>query len=240
MVETPTDPTRAAAFFDVDGTLVDSTIVHYYMYFRRRLMGRRTGSIWQAAYYLRCVHYLLLDRINRSRMNVVFYRSYAGLDGDVLRALAEDCFRDMIAPKLFPDGQSCVDRHRQAGRRVVLVTGSLDFIMAPLARALGVEDVIAAKMIERDGVLTGTLSGPPIGETVKADRIRAFAAEHGIDLAASFAYGDSMADVPMLECVGNAQVVNPNRQLAILAQDRGWSTHHWSTARTRAKVVSAR
>lgn len=240
MSGTVADSGQAAAFFDVDGTLVDSTIVHYYMYFRKRLMGRWTAPAWQTAYYLRCIYYLILDRANRSRMNVVFYRDYAGMDADVVRALAEDCYRDLIVPKLFPDGAACVAQHQQAGRRVVFVTGSLDFIMTPLARALGVDDVIAAEMIERDGLLTGNLSGPPIGETVKADRIRAFATEHGIDLAGSYAYGDSMADVPMLECVGNPHVVNPGGALASRARIGKWPVHQWSTVGATATPASAR
>lgn len=234
------DSAQAAAFFDVDGTLVDSTIVHYYMYFRRRLMGRWTGPLWQAAYYLRCVYYLILDRTNRSRMNVVFYRDYTGMNADVVRALAEDCYRDLIVPQLFPDAAACVAQHQQAGRRVVFVTGSLDFIMAPLARALGVDDVLAAEMIERDGLLTGDLSGPPIGEVVKADRIRTFAAEGGIDLAGSYAYGDSVADVPMLECVGHPHVVNPGTALASIAQTHDWPTHQWSTVGESPVPVSTR
>lgn len=217
-----------AAFFDVDGTLVDSTIVHYYLYFRRRLMGRWAGRVWQATYYLRCGYFLILDRIDRLRMNVAFYGDYAGLNSDAVRGLADDCHRDVIGPKLYADAVACVGAHQRAGHRVVFVTGSLDFIMAPLARELGIDDVIAARMIERDGRFTGTLDGPPIGERVKAERVRAFAEAHGIDLSRSHAYGDSVADVPMLECVGHPHAVNPDGALRSMARSRGWSTHQWS------------
>lgn len=225
------DAGNSAAFFDVDGTLVDSTIVHYYMYFRRRLMGRVPGLTWQAWYYLKCGYFLILDRINRNRMNEVFYADYAGLSCDVVKGLADECFRDVIEPQLYPAGLACVADHQRAGRRVVFVTGSLDFIMAPLARALGVKDVIAAGMTERAGLFTGQLNGPPIGQQVKADLIRSFAQEHSIDLSASYAYGDSIADVPMLECVGHPAVVNPNAKLRTLVESRGWSVNRWTQAR---------
>jgi len=133
-----------------------------------------------------------------------------------------------------------VAAHQDAGRRVVFVTGSLDFIMVPLARELGVDDVIAAEMTERDGKFTGALVGPPISERVKADRVRAFAAAHEIDLAASYAFGDSVADVPMLDCVGHPQAVNPDGGLKSIAQSRGWSIHHWSPAGATASPVTVR
>jgi len=230
----------AAAFFDVDGTLVSTTIVHYYMYFRRRMMGRLSGGAWQVAYYLRCLYFLILDSIDRSRMNVTFYRDYAGLSTEIVQGLADDCFRDMIEPSLFPDGVECIGEYLAKGTRVVFVTGSLDFIMAPLARSLDVADVIAAEMGEVDGRFTGELAGPPIGEQIKADRMRSFAERGGIDLTASHAYGDSVADVPMLEAVGHAHVVNPQKKLAAIARTRGWSVHHWSRKANAATPVTAR
>jgi len=218
----------AAAFFDVDGTLVDATIVHYYIYFRRRLMTPTIGRIWHSAYLLKCAYYLVLDRINRSRFNVAFYHDYAGMDAHRLIQLAPECFREVIEPRLFPDGVACIAEHLQAGRRVVLVTGSLDFLMAPLAQTLGVKDVVAARMRVQQGRLTGELDGPPIGEHEKAQRVARFAEANGIDLSSSYAYGDSVADAPMLDLVGFANVVNPSRSLEAMARSRGWSVHRWS------------
>jgi alcohol-forming fatty acyl-CoA reductase len=220
--------TRSAAFFDVDGTIVDSTIVHYYMYFRRRLCGPLYGRLWRGAYLCKCLYYLVLDRINRSRFNRAFYKDYAGLRVNDLNELADDCYRDVIAPRLFPEAVACIDEHRRAGRSVVLVTGSLDFIMAPLARSLKVDDMIVAAMTEHQGVLTGELTSVPIGEEEKARRMRAYAEEHDIDLSQSYAYGDSTADVPMLECVGHPCAINPKKKLRRIAHERGWSIHEWS------------
>lgn len=229
-----------AAFFDVDGTLVSTTIVHYYIYFRRRLMARWNVPLWQAAYYLRCLYYLYLDRVNRSRMNTVFYNDYAGLDAGAVRNLADDCFRELIEPHVFPEGAACVRELRRSGVRVVLVTGSLDFIIEPLARSLGVADVIAAQMSENQGLLTGTLVGPPIGEQIKAERIKAFARQESIDLSRSLAYGDSIADVPMLECVGHPHVVNPDRALTAIACAQGWPAHRWTRKQAVTSVVAVR
>lgn len=223
-------PGSAAAFFDVDGTLARTTIVHYYVYFRRRRMGRLVGALWQVLFLIKCVYYLILDKLDRSRLNVVFYRSYKGLPAREIKALMPDCHREILHARRFVEAGPCVAGQREAGRRVVLVTGSLDFIIAPLAEELQVDDVVAPALVERDGYFTGALTGPPIGDGEKARRMRAFAEEHDLDLTQSYAYGDSIADLPMLETVGYPQVVNPDRALAAVARERGWPVLHWTLA----------
>lgn len=218
---------REAAFFDVDGTLVQSTIVHYYVYFRRRRMSALTGRLWLAAYLAKCLGFLVLDKFDRNRLNVLFYRGYGGLPAEEIRRLATDCHRDVIRPRLFREAPACVAEHRRAGRRVVLVTGSLDFVMRPLAEELGVDDVLAPHLLESNGRFTGMLDGPPLANAEKARRLRAYAAEQGLDLAASYAYADSMADLPMLECVGQPNAVNPEHKLEAVARQRGWPVHRW-------------
>ncbi|MBU0719693.1 MAG: HAD-IB family hydrolase [Planctomycetes bacterium] len=224
--------TRAAAFFDVDGTLVRTTIVHYYIYFRRRRMSPLAGAIWQGIYLLKCVYFLVLDKISRSRLNIVFYRGYAGLPAGEIKAQAEECHREVIGRRCFEQAPECIREHRDAGHAVVLVTGSIDFIVEPLARQLRVTGVIAPALVESNGRFTGQLDGPPIGEQEKARRIVQYAREHGIDLAQSHAYGDSIADLPMLEAVGHAHAVNPDRALATAAKRRGWQIHRWTVPAT--------
>lgn len=220
---------RSAAFFDVDGTLTATTIVHYYIYFRRRRMSRAWGTLWKSIYLIKCVYFLVLDKISRSRLNVVFYRDYAGMAAAQVKAHAEDCDRDLVQPRQFPAGVACVAQHLAAQREVVFVTGSIDFTIAPLARRLGVKNIVAPALVESNGRFTGELDGQPVGEAEKARRVRRFAEQHGIDLARSYAYGDSVADLPMLELVGHPHAVNPDRALAAVAKKRGWTVHRWTT-----------
>lgn len=224
-------PGRSAAFFDVDGTLVATTIVHYYAYLRRRRMSAWAGRVWQAMFLTKCVGYLVLDKINRSWFNRLFYRNYAGMAVAETVQWAEDCYRSIIRLRCYPRGLAAVAQHQTAGRRVVLVTGSIDFLMRPLVRELSGSapvDMIAAGLESRNGVFTGRLNGPVIGEREKARRITSFAAEHGIDLTSSFAYGDSIADVPMLEQVGHPIAVNPDRKLLAHARRKGWRVERWT------------
>jgi fatty acyl-CoA reductase len=228
MSDSSTGGARAAAFFDFDGTLVDSTIAHYYRYFMRRRLSAAVWPLWYAWFLLKCVTYLVLDKIDRERLNIVFYRNYRGLEAARIKAMAEDCFRDEIVPRLFREVRDCIESHRSAGRTIVLVTGSIDFIVGPVATDFGVDHVIAPTLVEASGRFTGELMGPPIGGAEKARQMRAFAEERGIDLAASYGYGDSTADLPMLEAVGFPQAVNADRGLAGVAASRGWAVHTWS------------
>lgn len=221
-------PATSAAFFDVDGTLLRSTIVHYYVYFRRRQLGPLAGRLWFAAYLLKCLYLLVLDKFSRARCNIVFYRGYRGRCIAEIKAMVDDCYRDAMKPRMFMQAQGCIAAHKHAGRKIVLVTGSIDWIMKPLADALGVDHVIAPSLVEENGRFTGALEGPPVGEQEKAVRMRVYAETHGIDLAESFAYGDSYADLPMLEAVGHPQVVNPQRSLMLRALAKGWPIHRWT------------
>lgn len=218
---------RAAAFFDVDGTLVGRHIVHQFIYIRGQMMPPALRSLWTAAFLMRTPYYLLLDIISRTRLNIAFYRNYAGLSGEEVKGLAQGCFENVIRPHLFNEVAECVDRHRAAGRQIVLVTGSLDFIMQPLARFIEADACLAPTLVLRDGRFTGDLDGPPVGSAEKVNRIRAYAETHGIDLSASYAYGDSIADVPMLESVGHPSVVNADRRLSDVAQRREWPALTW-------------
>lgn len=229
-----------AAFFDVDGTLVATHIVHQYLQVRRWLAQRHGSSIarllhplWQLGFVVGCARYAYLDRVSRSRMNIAFYRQYAGLPAQRVRDAADDCFRRVLRPHLFPLAANCVSEHLARDQRVVLVTGSVDFLVEPLRSYLAGSstpasvDLLARTLVERDGVFTGELDGPPIGETEKAEQVRRYASRNQLELPECSAYGDSVADLPMLEAVGHPHVVNPDRRLRRVARQRGWPCHFW-------------
>lgn len=221
----------AAAFFDVDGTLADTTIAHYFRYFMLERLSPVRGRIWYAGFLVQCGYYIVLDKIDRGRFNRVFYRNYAGIPADEIKSLAIRCHDAVTTPRLFADAVRCVDDHRSKGDAIVLVTGSLDIIVRPLAEELGASHVVAASLVERNGCFTGELTGPPIGMEEKARRMRELADREGIDLSRSYAYGDSIADLPMLEAVGFPHAVNPDRKLAAVVAARGWPIQNWKNKR---------
>jgi phosphoserine phosphatase len=94
-------------------------------------------------------------------------------------------------------------------------------MVRPIAELLGIDDVIATRMVVAEGRYTGEVAYYAAGPT-KAAAARALAEERGYDLASSYAYSDSISDVPLLECVGNPTAVNPDRALRRIAIERGW------------------
>ena len=217
----------AIAFFGVDGTIVDATVVHYYAYFATRGYSSLKRALWTAAFLPRVLYYLVLDKISRSRFNQVFYRNYRYFDIDQCRSWSQDHFENVIRPRLFGGAVERIRQHQQRGEKVVLVTGSLDFIIQPLADFLGADDLIAVSMHEREGLLTGELTGPPVGDEEKARIIQAYASRHHIDLAPCYGYADSSSDLPMLQTVGKAVVVNPKGGLLKEAERDGWEVVNW-------------
>jgi len=122
-----------------------------------------------------------------------------------------------------------VRAHRARGHRTVLITGALDFVVAPM-RPLFDEVVCASLGTDDEGRFTGRLEQlPPTGEA-RALVLAEYAAAVGLDLAESVAYADSASDLPLLECVGFPVAVNPESKLAALARRRGWHVEHWEKA----------
>lgn len=221
---------QAAAFFDVDGTLVHRHIVHQFVHIRQQMLPAFFRPFWMGAFLAKVPYYVMLDKVSRTRLNEVFYRNYAGLPADSVRARVQSCFENVIRPSIYAEVEACLEEHRRAGRRIVLVTGSIDFIIAPLAEHFRVDACFAPTLVQRGDRFTGELDGPPVGSTEKARRVLAYAEKEGIDLGASYAYGDSIADLPMLESVGFPHVVNPDKPLAAAALDKGWPRLNWTPA----------
>ena len=218
---------RRAAFFDVDGTLVASDIVRYGIEIRTMDRSRLGRAAWIAGFLPRVPWLLALDAWRREAFQRAFYRVYRGLEAEELDRRATALFHAYVEPRIYPQAIERIERHRSRGEPVVLVTGSIDTIVAPLAERLGASGVIAPRLAVRDGRLTGELAEPPVAGPRKAERMAAYAAERGIDLAASIAYGDSADDLPMLERAGRAAVVNPKGRLRDRAMERNWEILHW-------------
>ncbi len=225
-------PSAIGAFFDVDGTLTQTTILHPLIWYQRAHLGRLRFARWFAGLALDVPRLVLIDRRSRGRLNIVFFRRYAGLPADELRDWHSRTFDDNLRRCIHGAAAACVREHHRQGHRIVLVTGGLDFVMRPLGEFLGAAEVMGTHLAERDGVFTGELVGPPIAEAHKGDLVRAYSAKHGIDLAQSFAYTDSIGDLSMLECVGHPVAVNADRRLRRLAALRGWSIENWRRSRT--------
>jgi HAD superfamily hydrolase (TIGR01490 family) len=211
-----------AAFFDVDGTLVRTNIVHAFAFYAMN-QGSILGTAWHTAKTVLSVPlFLATDLYNRKTFNELFYTYYRGQSEDRLETLADELFEEVLRPAVYEGTQQLLEGARRAGCRIVLVTGALDFTVRRLAVHLGADDLIANRMRFVNGVATGRVVPPIIEGAHKALAIRDYCVRHGLALERSFAYSDSFSDYPMLAVVGHPAAVNPDARLAGVARAYEW------------------
>jgi HAD superfamily hydrolase (TIGR01490 family) len=211
-----------ASFFDVDGTLVRTNLLHPTVFYLANQPNplRSLGALARAA--ASGPRMALAELVDRRRFNELLFAAYEGISGDRLLVLADEAFDRVVKRALFPGARELVQRCSAEGHDVVLVSGALDFLMDRFAKYLGARHFIANRLEIKDGYATGKLLRPIVAGPEKARLIREWARDHGHDLAGCFAYSDSYSDVPMLSVVGHPCVVNPDLRLAKLARTYGW------------------
>lgn len=211
-----------AAFFDLDKTVIAKASM---LAFGRPLHRAGYISRWLAlrAVFGQLVYrYLGADESRMEKMRNASLRMAAGWHRHTVQALVRETLTEVIEPIVYAEALDLIEEHRQAGRRVFLVSSSPEEIVVPLADHLGVDEVIATRAaVGADDRYTGHVEFYAYGPH-KAAAIREVASRSGIDLERSFAYSDSATDVPMLEAVGHAVAVNPDRELRRVALTRGW------------------
>src|SRR5262249_24885166 len=131
-----------------------------------------------------------------------------------------------------------INRHKRAGREVYICSASPEDYLRVLANELDVDGVVGTRAEVVDGVYTGRMLGELCHGEEKARRVAELATERGIDLHRSFAYSDSLNDVPMLQLVGFPVAMNPDHQLRQLARREGWQRLDFRNARRRTLVAS--
>ncbi|MFN2556066.1 MAG: HAD-IB family hydrolase [Nitriliruptorales bacterium] len=214
------------AVFDVEGTIVDSNVVEAYLWLRLADSGDRSArAMVLARSGVRLPRLLQAERYDRGEFLRLFYRGYEGADADAVRSLARATLGDLVLRRLSPAAARRIRAHRRAGHRVVFITGALDFIVEPIA-ALA-DEVVSARLREDNGRLTGDLTRPPLVGEARASWLRDYARESGADLSASYAYADSLSDLPLLEAVGFPVAVNPEVALNRVARTRHWPVEEW-------------
>lgn len=218
---------RVAAFFDVDGTLLEGNIIRYYGRLRRREMGRIQGTFFLLGLLARVPYYWTVDQFSREALQTRFYRNYRVFSPHQLASAAARFFEEELKRKLYVPALERIAEHRARGHLIVLVSGSIRQIVSPVAAHIGADAVLCTDLEERNGVLTGAVRGGSLAGDRKAAALRGLAREHGISLAQSYAYADSLDDVPMLSCVGSAVVVNAGERLRKVASEKGWGRQVW-------------
>ena len=212
----------AAAFYDLDGTLVRTNLVHAFAFNARNQQGV-LKSVTKTAYTLASVPmFIAADFWNRRLFNDLFFVRYKGESEDRLRAMAQELFDTVLKGAIFPGAYELIDKSRQLGLRQVIVTGALDLTVEPLARHLKIDDYVTNRLEFVDGYATGRLLPPIMAAATKASWMRIYAEKENLNLSDCYGYSDSLSDLPMLSVVGHPTAVNPDIRLRSTALQHDW------------------
>lgn len=217
------------AVFDLEGTVLGTNVVDTFLWLRLAASPRREWMSRVAELARDVPGLVATERRDRGEFLRRFYRRYEGAPVEEMAALAADAFDSLVLPRSFPAAIRRIREHRAAGHRIVFITGALDFTVAPMSPLA--DEVAAARLEVRDGRYTGDLVDVPLAGDARAAWLRRRALELGADLRSSYAYGDSISDLPLLESVGNPVAVNPDHRLARVARDRRWALERWGPER---------
>ena len=235
-----TDEQRAAAFFDLDKTIIakSSTLAFGRPLYKAGFLNRRAllkAGIAQIVYVMVGADHDQMEKVRGQLLALT-----KGWDRVQVQELVRETVDEIVAPLVYAEALALIDEHHRAGRTVVIISSSPEEVVRPLAVYLGVDDVIATRSKSGpDGRYTGELDFYAYGPG-KAEAIRDLAERDGIDLTASYAYSDSATDFPMLEAVGHPVVVNPDKELADIAVARDWQVMDFErpvTLRTRLATL---
>ena len=233
---------QIGAFFDVDNTIIrGASSFHLGVGLYRR--GFFTSldlvqfAVHQARYLVFGENKRQIDQVRTRGLSIMAGRSVAEV-----AAIGEEVYDEVLCLRIFPGTQKLLDDHIAAGHQVWLVTASPVEIGQLIARRLGATGALGTVAEHKDGFYTGRLVGDLLHGKAKASAIQALAESEDLNLAASFAYGDSINDVPILSAVGHPCAINPETRLRRHAKTVGWPIREFRgrrrTARRSANAAS--
>src|SRR5271165_2200812 len=218
---------EVGAFFDLDGTLVAgfTGVILTQDRFRRREIG--IGE------FIGVVQAALNHQLGRADFEQLIYQGASMMRGRSLSDLdeiAERLFVQKIVSRIYPEMRELVRAHQARGHTVVLSSSALTIQVEPVARFLGIGNILSNRFeVDENGVLTGGVEKPILWGPGKANSVQTFAAERGIDLKKSYFYADGDEDVALMYLVGNPRPANPEGKLASVAAKRGWPVLRFSS-----------
>ncbi|HEX8803034.1 MAG TPA: HAD family hydrolase [Acidimicrobiales bacterium] len=217
-----------AAFFDLDKTVIAkaSMVAFSGPLHRAGLVSRRMllRAVWGQLIYAQ----FGASPAKLAKLRDSVLRLTRGWDQAEIGEIVSETLVDVIEPIVYDEALDLIRSHQARGRKVFIVSASPEEVVAPLARYLGVDEAIATRAeLDAKGRYTGRTERYCYGPE-KVVAITEVAEREGIDLAASYAYSDSATDLPMLEAVGHAVVVNPDRELLRVARAKGWEVRRFA------------
>ena len=208
------------AFFDFDETLLDteSSRLGFKYLWERRLISMSFLAKVMAANYFYKRHWISDEKI--AAIMLKFYRQKRLVE---FQQGAAAFYQEHLKPHLAPNILKRVEQHHQDGHVLVLISGSIRYLLEPVAEDLGFHHLLCTDLeVGPDGLLTGRAKGPLCLDGTKRVLAQKLAKEANIDLASSYAYGNHQSDLPLLESVGHPYVVEPSEPLRNVASKKNW------------------
>lgn len=229
-----------AAFFDVDNTLVRGASAFHLgrALYRRGFFSTRDllrFAYVQGRYQLFGENKRQIDQIRARALQIMTGHSVA----EVV-AVGEEVWDQVLSLRIYPGTKRLLDRHLANGHQVWLVSATPVEIGDLIAVRLGATGCLGTLAEHRDGYYTGALVGDLMHGRAKAAAVQELAEREGIELAASYAYGDSLNDITMMQGVGNPCPINPDGRLRRYAQDVGWPIREFRGRRRRVTRTGVR
>ncbi|WP_420710356.1 HAD family hydrolase [Streptomyces sp. NRRL S-15] len=229
--------TRAAAFFDLDNTVMQGAAIFHFGrgLYKRKFFERRelTRFAWQQAWF-RLAGVEDPEHMQDARDSALSI--VKGHRVSELMSIGEEIYDEYMADRIWPGTRALAQAHLDAGQRVWLVTAAPVETATIIARRLGLTGALGTVAESVDGVYTGRLVGEPLHGPAKAEAVRALAAAESLDLERCAAYSDSHNDIPMLSLVGHPYAINPDSKLRKHARSLDWRLRDYRTGRKAAKV----
>lgn len=224
-----------AAFFDVDNTIIRGASAFWLaqaMYSRGffTIFDILRFSWHQIAYMAFGENTRRIASVRRRALAIVSGRSVAEIT-----ALGEEVYDEVLAHRIFPGTKALLDEHLAAGHQVWLITATPVEIGELIARRLGATGALATVAEHQGGFYTGHLRGDMMHGDAKARAVAQLAERENFDLRRSYAYGDSVNDLPLLESVGNPAAINPDPRLRLHAMNIGWPVRDFRKRRPAAR-----
>ncbi len=233
----PAEDPAAAAFFDVDNTIIRGASIFHFArgLHRRRFFTTRDilGAAWKQAYF-RLVGVEDPEHVAEARASALAF--IKGHRVEDLVAIGEEIFDESMAERIWPGTRALAQMHLDQGQRVWLVTAAPIEIATTIAKRLGLTGALGTVAEHEDGVYTGRLVGEMLHGPVKAVAVKELAEREGLDLSRCSAYSDSHNDLPMLSLVGDPCVINPDARLREHARANGWRVRDYRTGRKAARI----
>lgn len=207
------------AFFDLDNTILIGTsgmmYLRYLLKTPEAAFHKKLSAALQAARY----RFAMIDYV---AVSVKLVDSVSNSSEEVAREVYQHFFDEVLCQHISPLARQRIAEHQAQGHRVAILSAATQYVVEPVAREVGVQDVLCTRLEVKDGLFTGKVIDPPCYGPGKVHYARQFLQQHGAELADAYFYSDSDVDLPLLELVGHPVAVNPDKKLTQLARQRGW------------------